>query len=150
MSENSSGRLFEHVRGIIQSSVRQFGLSTTLEMLVQAVADKGLDFLGRRSEEMIPYVKMAWNYEESWRSSYSLEEAISWFKSSIPGDALAGCLFRLPPDKGHAYYRLHHCFVSADRRPLLDGDHPHKVVNAYALGDSLARQFGEKNMLLFK
>lgn len=150
MGEHPDDSVIEQLREVIRRSAGALTSSPTLELVIEAVAMSGLAYLNKRREDLTPLVKMAWNYDESWRGSYTLDEAIAWFKSNMPRGVSAGCLLRLRPDARHPYHRLHHCFLNDAREPLLSGDHPHRVVNTKTLGDSLHRQFAGKDMIVFR
>lgn len=150
MGEHFDERVIEQIREVIRRSVGTFTSSPTLELVVEAAVVNGLSYLNKRREDLTPLVKMAWNYDEGWRGSYTLEEAVAWFKSNMPRGVSAGCLLRIRPDGKHPYQRLHHCFLNEAREPLLNGDYPHRVVNTKTLGDSLDRQFAGTDMIVFR
>lgn len=109
--------------------------------------------------------KMAWNLEEEYTPEYSLEAAVRWFRANIDKTQHScGCLYMekkedfsqqcfqenevwssLPKLK-----RLHLLFFDKNDQPLLDCSAKHKIVSCYELDERLAKQFGDKNMLLLK
>ena len=93
-------------------------------------------------------IKTAWNLDERYCSKYSLEEAIKWIKLNKPSEATGGILLKVSPSDGNIV--LHHCFIDKDQNPLLDGKHPHRIVYTREISEDLTRQFGEKDMLVFK
>lgn len=146
MNEQRSSPFIDAIRDVIKESVQQLGATITLDAIIDASAER----LKKRKDEVVAFVKLAWNYEEKYCLDYSLEEAVRWFKGNMPGDAVAGCLLRQRPRDGRSPHRLHHCFLGAGNVPLLDGQHPHRVVVTAYLSEDLDRHFGDKEMLVLK
>ena len=93
-------------------------------------------------------LKIAWNYEEQNTSEYTMEDAVKWIKININRNVYSGaCLFKEKTSLGLC---LHLCFIDNNEEPLLGPADKHKVIFCNRIDESLAKQFGNKNLIIFK
>ncbi|MEB3191906.1 MAG: hypothetical protein VKL42_16315 [Snowella sp.] len=150
MNPKNEDKIFSEIQDFLETlipdlaqlaSVSFFNLTEDIKKRVE-----GLKRLNPSTMERL--IKTAWNLEEKHCSEYSLEEAIKWIKLNKPSEATGGILLKMSPSDKDIV--LHHCFIDKDQNPLLDGKHPHRIVYTREISEDLSRQFGEKDMLVFK
>lgn len=103
-------------------------------------------------EEIITNIKWAWHYEERYTRDYSLNDALTWFKENTPKGVTAAALYRETRSDGRhlGACRLHHCFVTADNQPILDGSAPVRLVTAETLDSRLEQTFGQHDLIVLR
>lgn len=94
--------------------------------------------------------KIYWNYSELNVVKYTLEDSIKWIKEKLPSDGKEynAALFK-DYNAEEDIVIIHHFYV-LDNRPCLDGTLPHLVVFTKEPSDELIKQFGEKQLIIFK
>ena len=106
--------------------------------------------VGRRAKIVLTpeHFKMAWNYEEKNTKKYSFTEAVDWAKSNMPENIDAVAIYK--EDNENDVIRLHLCYLDKDENPLLNGKHPHLVVNTFEMDNELTNAFSDKSLIVLK
>lgn len=83
---------------------------------------------------------MLWGYEEKFCTNYSLEEAVTSFKTNIPPHEkdLQAALY-MHDDEDEEYLEIHHFFL-ARNKPVLSGTLPHRMVKTWTIDNRLLEQ----------
>lgn len=121
------------------------GLNEVVQHTKEAVKDLNIAFT---LDELEQAVKIAWNYQEESCKLYTFEKAIAWFKENLDKNIhSAGCIYKESTPTG---FVLHLCFMNSEKKPLLMGDCPHKVVSCYSMDEALTSQFGDKDLIILQ
>ena len=150
MNPKNEDKIFSEIKDSLETLIPNLTelATSSVVKLVEDIKKRVEGLKGLNPSTMERLNKTAWNLEEKHCSKYSLEEAIKWIKLNKPSEATGGILLKMSPSDKNIV--LHHCFIDKDQNPLLDGNHPHRIVYTREISEDLTRQFGEKDMLVFK
>ena len=105
------------------------------------------------TDDILSFIKLAWNLEEIKTEELSLEKCISLVKKEFNQKLYSSAciLDKKDVDRSGKYrFEIHICFLDKNNEPILNGNAKHWIIYANSLDKDLLNQFAGKDMILLK
>lgn len=105
------------------------------------------------TDDILSFIKLAWNLEEIQIEELSLEKCISLVKKEFNQKLYSSAciLDKKDVDRNSKYrFEIHICFLDKNNEPMLKGNAKHWIIYANSLDKDLLNQFGDKDMVILK
>lgn len=105
------------------------------------------------TEDILSYIKIAWNLEEIEIEELSLEKCISLVKKEFNQKLYSSsCILdKKDVDRNSKYrFEIHICFLDKNNEPMLKGNAKHWIIYTNKLDRDLSNQFGSEDMIILK
>ncbi len=148
-----NGKLLEKVlREAIETATIKAG-ETAKDIFNKLQSDIKSKIENTSTDDILSFIKLAWNLEEIQIEELSLEKCISLVKKEFNQKLYSSAciLDKKDVDRNSKYrFEIHICFLDKNNEPMLKGNAKHWIIYANSLDKDLLNQFGDKDMVILK